>query len=107
MCERGAPMHSSTHSAELESVLANAAQRGSLAWLPILAGHAVAGEAWQAGDAKLIAIAESPSDAAAVHTRATEVCVESCADNGQACRIRAGRARGRHGSTRGGAGRRG
>ena len=93
-------MHSSTHSAELESVLANAAQRGSLAWLPILAGHAVAGEARQAAEAQLIAQAESFGDAAAVHTRATEVCVGSCADNGQACRIRAGRACGRHGSTR-------
>ena len=66
-------MHSSTHSAELESVLANAAQRGSLAWLPMLAGHAVLGEARQAGLPELIAIAESSSDAAAVHTSATEV----------------------------------
>ena len=73
MRKRGAPMHSAAHVAGTEPVVANGAQRGSLAWLPTLAGHAVAGEARQAGLAELIAIAESSSNAAAVHTSATEV----------------------------------
>ena len=73
MGKRGAPMHSSAHAAASPVVIANGAQRCSLPWLPMLAGHAVAGEARQAAEAQLIAQAESFGDAAAVHTRAIEV----------------------------------
>ena len=73
MRKRGAPMHSVAHVAGTVPLVALGAQRRSLAWLPALAGHAIAGETRQTGLSELIAIAESSGDAAAVHTSATEV----------------------------------